>query len=123
MQRSEYKAIATHPLRDLFRSAAAIEPPTKSQIAAAAAEAGLGDHADEIVRTCKNIADKRRQGVKPFQLNQAVDEVTLTWVKHLRASDNLHGEHGLEPDNRPDDDAAAAADFANFEPLADRTPR
>ena len=115
MDRDDYARLRRNPrLREALLSATGTRPPTRSQLEADLADAGVPDDLiPEVVDDAARIALDVQRGAKPFHIRGMADQTALAWLDKLDKRDSLTG---VLPDR--DDDADTIGEQGAAEALA-----
>ena len=102
MDRDDYQRLRRAPkLREAFLSATGTRPPTRSQLEANLADAGVPDDLiAEVVDDAARLALDVQRGAKPFHIRGMADQTALAWLEKLDQRDSLTG---ILPDRDEDD--------------------
>ena len=105
MDRDQYARLRRAPkLRDALLSATGTRPPTRSQLEADLAEAGVPDDLiPEVVDDAARLALDVQRGARPFHARGTADQRALHWLDQLDQRDSLTG---ILPEDDDDPDLA-----------------
>lgn len=111
MDRDDFRRLTRRPaLRAAFESVASREPPGRSELADALADAGLAEHRiDETVDQLAKVARSVHAGQKRFHALQDLHELAVEAIRRDEREDSLLGDELPEDDDAEDADAIAQA--------------
>ena len=115
MKPHELKAIANHPVRQIFLAAArSTTPPRRSEIIRDCQDAGLSEEqTDRVIGLAGALVAERANGYGTFTLARTADQITLETLKAFGTADSLDGHHGLwHPHHDEDVDHARSEEAA-----------
>ena len=102
MDRDSYRKLRANPrLRDAFESVVSQQPPTRTALADALAEAGMPDTmVDEHIDELAKLAQQVRLGTKRWHALQEAHDLAVKALDRIDAEDSLLGElHALADDD------------------------
>ena len=116
MKPHELKAIANHPVRQIFLAAArSTTPPRRSEIVKDCQDAGLSEEqTDRVIGLAGALVAERANGYGTFTLARTADQITLETLKAFGTADSLDGHHGLwHPHHDEDVDTVRSEEAAS----------
>ena len=115
MDRDQYQRLRRAPkLREALQSATGTRPPSRSQLEADLADAGVPtDLIPEVVDDAARLALDVQRGARPFHARGTADQRALHWLDQLDKRDSLTG---ILPED--DDDADTLGEQGAAEALA-----
>ena len=93
MDRDQYQRLRRAPkLREALQSATGTRPPSRSQLEADLADAGVPtDLIPEVVDDAARLALDVQRGARPFHVRGTADQRALHWLDQLDQRDSLTG--------------------------------